>query len=334
MKKIFLLILCLFLVGCSKENTNNNIIKDFQKSVEKSKSYHLAGKMELNSSEDTFNYEIDVIYLKDDYYKVKMVNTTNNHEQIILKNAEGLYVITPSLNKSFKFDSTWPDNSSQGYILSSLIKDIENDKNVKVKDNIIEVKVDYPNNKELKYQKIYLTEKGELSKVEVYGDSDLPSIKIEFNTVDLNARVSKDEFNLDNYINEDSCEEEENCESKTTMSNIKDAIYPLYMPSNTYLNSSEVVNGDNESRVILTFSGEKNFVIVEQGAKVENNHEIIPVYGEPLMLNDTIAALSNNSIYWTSGNIDYYLASNDLSITEMVEIASSLGNSRVTLATK
>ena len=52
------------------------------------------------------------------------------------------------------------------------------------------------------------------------------------------------------------------------------------------------------------------------------------------MLNDTIAALSSNSMYWTSGNVDYYLASNDLSIDEMVSIASSLGNSKTTLATK
>ncbi len=333
MKKILLLILCLCVVGCSKDNSNN-IIKDFTKSVEKAKSYHLVGTMELNAGEETFNYDIDVSYLKDDYYKVKMVNTTNNHEQIILKNTEGLYVITPSLNKSFKFDSTWPDNSSQGYILSSLVKDIENDKDAKVKDNIIEVKVDYPNNKDLKYQKIYLDKDKILSKVEVYSDGDLPNIKIEFNKVDLKANISKNEFDLENYINDDACENEENCETKTTMSNIKDAIYPLYMPSNTYLNSSEVINNDTDSRVILTFTGDKNFVIVEEGAKVESSHEIIPVYGEPLMLNDTIAALSSNSMYWTSGNIDYYLASNDLSIAEMVSIASSLGNTQSTLATK
>ena len=333
MKKILLLLLCFCLVGCSKE-TSSNVIKDFKKSIQKSSSYHLVGTMELNAGEDNFNYDLDVSYLKDDYYKVKMVNTTNNHEQIILKNSEGLYVITPSLNKSFKFDSNWPDNSSQGYILSSLIKDIDNDKDVKVKDNIIEAKVDYPNNKDLKYQKIYLTKDNKLSKVEVYGDSDLPRIKIEFTTVDLKANFNKEEFNLENYISDDACENEENCQSKTSMSNIEDAIYPLYMPSNTYLNSSEVVNSDTDSRVILTFTGDKNFVIIEEGAKAEDTHEIIPVYGEPLMLNDTIAALSNNSMYWTSGNIDYYLASNDLSVAEMVSIASSLGNTQATLATK
>ena len=61
-----------------------------------------------------------------------MTNKSNNHEQIILKNKEGLYVITPSLNKSYKFESTWPDNSSQAYILSSIIKDIKDDKNATV----------------------------------------------------------------------------------------------------------------------------------------------------------------------------------------------------------
>lgn len=61
------------------------------------------------------------------FYKVVLVNQTNNHEQVILKNKEGLYVVTPSLNKSFKFDSVWPENSSQAYLLQNLVTDIKND---------------------------------------------------------------------------------------------------------------------------------------------------------------------------------------------------------------
>ena len=166
MKKILLLLLCFCLVGCSKE-TSSNVIKDFKKSIQKSSSYHLVGTMELNAGEDNFNYDLDVSYLKDDYYKVKMVNTTNNHEQIILKNKDAVYVLTPALRKSFKFQSEWPSNNSQSYILQNLILFIKYDKDVKVKDNIIEAKVDYPNNKDLKYQKIYLTKDNKLSKVEV-----------------------------------------------------------------------------------------------------------------------------------------------------------------------
>ena len=37
--------------------------------------------------------------------------------------------MTPSLNKSFKFQSDWPYNSSQAYIMSSILKDLEDDDN-------------------------------------------------------------------------------------------------------------------------------------------------------------------------------------------------------------
>ena len=50
--------------------------------------------MEILSNEETFTYSIEANYLKGDYYKVTLVNQTNNHEQIILKNSDGVYVMT------------------------------------------------------------------------------------------------------------------------------------------------------------------------------------------------------------------------------------------------
>lgn len=338
-KKLLVCILvvgCFFMTGCFKKG-QKDIVKDFAKKIEKSKGYHLTGNLEIVNNEETYRYAVDVSSGSNERFRVSLKNKTNNHEQIILRNNEGVYVLTPSLNKSFKFESSWPDNSSQGYILSSIIKDIENDKEVEVqkeKDNyIIKSKVNYPNNSDLKYQKIYLDKDLNLKKVEVYSEADLPKIIIEYTKYDLKASVNKDEFDLKKYIKEGACEESP-CDEKTVMSSTDNAIYPLYMPSNTFLSSSEVVNSENDARVILTFSGDKNFVIIEQSSVLNNDHEIVPVYGEPLMLNDTIAALSNNSMYWTKNDVDYYLASDDLTTDEMVFIASSLGNAKSTIATK
>lgn len=337
MKKIFMFLVSILLLGGCGNKNNQNAIKEFKDSVDKAKSYKLVGNMKLQNDEETFTYNIEVNFLKDNYYKVEMVNTTNNHKQIILRNDDGLYVITPSLNKSFKFESTWPDNSSQSYILSSLVKDIHNDNEATVTNEndyiVIKSKVNYPNNEDLKYQKIYLDTNYNLKKVEVYSEADLPKIILELRDVDLKAGLKEDIFKLENYVKNEECTGE-NCETKETMSNLEAAIYPLYMPSNTYLSSSEVVNKEDENRVILTFSGDKNFVIVEENANVNSEHEIIPVYGEPLMLNDTIAALSSNSMYWTSNNIDYYIVSDDLSVSEMIFVASSLGNAQSTIAGK
>ncbi len=333
MKKVFVLFASiLLLMGCGRKS-NIDVAKEFTNKLDKVKSYKIAGNLEIQNDEEIFKYSINVNYLEKNYYMVEMTNTSNEHKQIILRNDEGLYVITPSLNKSFKFESSWPDNSSQSYILSSIVNDLNKDSEKEIQKidegYIIKTKVNYPNNEELKYQKLYLTKSFDLSRVEVYNDNDIVKIKVEFNDIDLKAGLDKKIFNLDNYIKDECTDCDKNSENdKKTMSNVNSAIYPLYMPSNTYLKDSEVISTEDNSRVILTYSGEKNFVLVEEGAVINSSHEIIPVYGEPIMLNDTIAALSTNSMYWTSNDVDYYMVSDDLSISEMVFIATSLNNSK------
>ena len=56
----------------------------------------------------------------------------------------------------------------------------------------------------------------------------------------------------------------------------------------------------------------------------------IPIYGDPIMMNGTVAALSGNSLYWTIDNVDYYLAGSDLSTNELISVANSISNTIVT----
>lgn len=381
MKKLALLALGLMLVitGCGKK-TPEDLISKFEKNVSDAKSYTLKGNMEILSNEETFTYSLEANYLKDSFYKVTLVNQTNNHEQIILKNNDGVYVVTPTLNKSFKFQSEWPNNSSQSYILASLVNDIKNDEESLLTEQndgyVLKTTVNYPNNSDLSYQNIYFDKDMNLQKVEVYDSNDTVIIKVVFSSIDLKADLEESDFALENLIDttednqEDSSSstndnntdtspndtntnantqnntdttsdenntspncEDEDCETKS--SNILDTvIYPLYIPSETYLSNSEKIDTDEGNRVILTFAGEKNFVLIEEAASVSSDFEIIPVYGDPIMLSDTIAAKSANSLYWTSSNVSYYLTSNDLSTEEMVTIAESLGNTKIVSANK
>lgn len=343
MKKFAILSLVIILLtsGCGKKSPEDLVAK-FTSSIENSKSYLLKGNMEILSNEETFTYSLEVSFLKDNFYKVNLVNQTNNHEQIILKNNEGVYVVTPALNKSFKFQSDWPNNSSQSYILSSLVKDIKNDEEKTIentdKGHIIRTKVNYPNNKELTYQKIYFDKNMNLESIEVYNSEDIVTIKAVFSKLDLKASLEESDFALDKLIDvnktndKEECTNEE-CDEKT--SNIIDnIIYPLYIPRETYLSNSEKVDTDTGNRVILTFAGDKNFILIEEAASVSSDFEVIPVYGEPVMLSDTIAAKSANSLTWTSEGLSYYLTSSDLSTDEMVTIAESLGNTKSVAGTK
>ena len=96
MKKILniLMILGIFLMsGCSSKN-ESSILKDLENKINNANSYYLEGTMEIINHEDTYNYDVKVSYQKQDYYKIELINKLNNHEQVILRNDDGVYVVT------------------------------------------------------------------------------------------------------------------------------------------------------------------------------------------------------------------------------------------------
>lgn len=326
-KYIILPIMLLLITGCTlKQETTTK--ENFIKTYGKKDTYLVKGTMEINSNEDTFTYDITAAR-ENTNYRVDLKNNINNHEQIILRSNDEVYVVTPSLNKSFKFQSEWPDNGSQGYLIDSLVNDVKNDSESTIETNqetsIITTKVNYPNNITLEKEKIYLDKDNQITKVEVLDTDNNIKITVKFNSIDFKPTFKKDYFDLDTLI-DTTVTKEENV-SKT----IDEIIYPLYLPTNTYLNTKDTVTTDEGNRIILTFTGDSPFTLVEEKATIKEEFEIIPVYGEPLMLSDTYGALSSNSLYWTSNNIDFYLSSDKLSATELMTIAQSISGTTLTV---
>ena len=335
MKRILFILVSLFLLtGCGSVD-KDKVINSFVDDVESSKSYKLLGDMEIYNDEDTYTYEMEVYYMDDNYFKVNMLNTINKNKQVILRDKESVYVVTPSLNKSYKFTSEWPYNSSQAYILNTLVEDINNDSDIKFeeleKEYVLEVDVNYPNNGDLKYQKLYFNKNLELTGVDVFDNDDILSISVKFRSIDYKAGLDKEEFNIDKVmesecINSEDGSDEVNgeIEESEETTKLEDIIYPLYIPADTYLKDKETINTENGERVILTFNGAKNFVLIEESSYVNSEFETVPVYGDPLMITDTIGVVSSNSLSWSDNEVNYYLASNDMSTDEILTIANSL----------
>ena len=336
MKKVLLsilLVLTLSLTGCGKKG-ESYVINELSKKIEKSTSYYIEGKMELMNNEDIYEYDVKVSYKKGDYYKVDLTNTKNNHEQVILRNDEGVYVVTPSLNKSFKFQSDWPYNNSQSYLVSSLLEDIKEDTNKiyeEVNDGyVITTKVNYPNNQKLVNQKIYVDKNIDIKKVEVLDTNNNVQIKMEFNKIDLNSEFKDDYFKLNTLITETKEEVKDNKDTKTNeektkeTAKLEDIIYPMYLPSNTYLTNKEKVDKNDGERMILTFDGDSSFMLIEETVSMPSEHEIIPTYGELELMSDSIAVVNDNSVNWISNGVEYYVISDVISKNELLDVARSI----------
>lgn len=322
MKKIFcLLVVFLLVVGCSSKN-ESGILKELTKKIEKAETYDLVGKLEMINNENSYLYDVSVSYEAKDNFKVSLNNQTNNHTQLILKNEDGVYVLTPSLNKSFKFQSEWPYNNSQSYILQVLLDDIKNDDDRVFEEvengYIFTTKVNYSNNPTLKKQKIYLDGDINFSKVEVFDENDNVKITMTFDSIDYDKEFEDDYFTLDYNVKESNLTD--------VSSKIDEIIYPMYLPVNTTLTSQDKVSKSDGERVILTFSGDKPFTFVQETINRTEELTTVLSYGEPTLIGDVIASLSDNSISWISNGVEYYIVSEVLNEEELVEIASSISS--------
>ena len=371
MKKIFLFLclICILLTGCGKAN-DKEVLKEFVSKVSGANSYYLSGTMELVNNEDIYNYNIQVSYKKDDFYKIELVNVVNDHKQVILRNNEGVYIVTPSLNKSFKFQSDWPYNNSQVYLLSSLLDDINNDENrtfkVEGDDYVFISSVNYPNNEKLVNQKIYFGKDNLPTKVEVMDADSNVQIRMVFDKIDLKTEFNDTYFDLNSILDTNSTTddkkdtndssgnnntsnndkkdttntsnndgtnqspdntkpEDNNTDNKTKeTATIDDIIYPMYLPTNTYLTSTERVATEDGERLILTFTGDSSFVLMEEVAKYSNKPEIIPTYGDVELIGSSLAVINDNSANWFDNGIEYYIVSDVMKTDELLQVVKSI----------
>lgn len=375
-KKLLFLIMIIgvfAISGCGK-TSESDVIKDLTKKINDSKAYYVEGTLEIVNNEDVYTYNVNVSYKEKDNYKVSLVNTVNNHEQIILRNSDGVYVVTPRINKSFKFQSDWPYNNSQVYLLGPLLDDITNDANrtfEKVNDGSkIIVAANYPNNSKLVKQEILLDKSNNIKKVTVFDNNGTAQITMKFNKIDLNSKFNDNYFDLkqiidikedntdnttnrennsdenknttDNKVednsttennntnvnenkntNENKNEDKKSSETKQT-SSIENVIYPMYIPANTYLSNKEKVSKDDGERLILTFDGDNPFMLIEETVTYEKEHLIVPTYGELEVMASTVAIVNDNSVNWIDNNIEYYVVSDKLSKSELLNIARSI----------
>ena len=349
MKKIiFGLMFVILLAGCGK-NSKESILKEWSKKVDSYDNYLMQGTLEIYRNEDLYTYKLESAYMKEDNYRVSLTNKTNNHEQIIIRNKNGVYVVTPSLNKSFKFQSEWPYNNSQIYLLQPIISDLENDSKLsfeeKNKTYIFSSKVNYINDKNLIKQKVYLSKDLILKKVEVIDDNNNTIMLLKVNKFKTNNNFDNNYFKVvDNYSNNNkqidnntNKEEKSNIkkediennkeENKTKKTSVNDEIlYPMYVPVNTYLNTQDVMKLDNGSRTILTFSGNSPFTLMQSPI---SNDTINYLNADPVMVLDKVGAVGKNEVSWIDDNKEYYVTSEVLSSNELVKIAESMSVAQI-----
>ncbi|PFA68641.1 DUF4367 domain-containing protein [Bacillus sp. AFS015802] len=334
-KKLVILVmamLAVFALAACGQKSKEDVTKDLKAKVEDMKGYKADAKMTLQVGDEPQTYDVEVWHNDPNYYRVALKNATKDQSQMILRNDEGVFVLTPALNKSFRFQSNWPENSSQAYLYESLVKDVLEDKEATFKETkshyVFTTKTRYQNSQMLPTQEIAFNKKDLTpASVNVLDSDKNPLVKVEFSKMDMKAAFDKKDFDMKKNMTGARLE-------VPVTANVQDTeftvLYPMSEITGTELIEEKEMATDTGKRVILTYDGEKSFTIVqEKSAVVPTMTVSTSLKGELVDLGFTVAAMTDQSIRWTNNGVDYMLASNDLTPSEMVMVAQSVQGSMV-----
>lgn len=310
MRKIFIMILMFvgLLSGCKNKEVRKD---DVVKYLEKLESYSLVCDMSMKKNNQDINMEISVDYVKPDYYKVGF---GNDMKQVIVKNEKGVFVITPNLNKEFKFDGSWPNNNPSVYLLNSVCNAIK-DKDVTITSSeneiTLECEITHKTNSKITKMKYICDKKYTPLKIVFCGVDNKEIVVGVIKNFKANPTITLDNFSEEKYLKKDLPEKE------NTTSLILEAGYTI---EGNQLESS--VN--EETSTILCYKGDKPYTIVVNKVNIYPEVVVMEEYSEVVVLNDGLGFVKENSLRFFHDDYEVTIYSDYLSIEEFEAISMNL----------
>ena len=124
--KFFGAIVIVMLLAACGDKSQQSVVKDLEKTW-KNASYELSATMEIKTGSEPRLYNVNVWHTKPDFYRVEIKENNKEDAQIIVKNKDGVFLMSTSSNKTYEFQSDWPKKNSQSYLIGTLAEDIAAD---------------------------------------------------------------------------------------------------------------------------------------------------------------------------------------------------------------
>jgi len=328
---VFLLVLSVALTGCFGTKTPEDVVGDLSSTLDKMAGYKTNAVLTLSTGSTPQEYDVQVWYAKPTNYRVALTSKQRNITQIILRNDEGVFVLTPHLNKSFRFQSGWPENNGPLYLYETLARSIieDTDRQLKMdeKQYVFEVKANYSGNRSLTKQKIWLTEEFKPTRAEIMDENMNTLVEIKFTDFTFNPEFDKDAFDKDRNMTGalpaiPTMGQPEG--PKKQPSSQFGVIQPTYAPQGVNLDGIEPVKRNGEQVVVLEYKGAYNYRLIESRPTATT---VTYEQGMPIDLGFTIGVLTETgdqkrALTWELDGVEFTLTG-DLPEEEMVKVANS-----------
>src|SRR5690625_395379 len=116
---LMLVVVAVVLAACGTPS-KESVMKKLSGKWNDTKGYELQATMEIKTGAEPRVYDVEVWHTKPDFYRVNVTQDGSGDSQMIVRNEDGVFVVAPSLGKTYKFQSDWPEQNSQAYLIGAL----------------------------------------------------------------------------------------------------------------------------------------------------------------------------------------------------------------------
>ncbi|HIW35007.1 MAG TPA: outer membrane lipoprotein carrier protein LolA [Candidatus Paenibacillus intestinavium] len=198
-----ILSMVLVLSACGTKDAES-VVKDLDKFLNSMEGYSGTGTMTLHNGQQPQVYQVEVSYAKPEAYRIKLTNADKDITQIVLRNDEGVFVLTPKQNKVFRFQSDWPQKNGQVYLYQTLVQSIllDGSRQFTTTDDayVFDVMAKY-NSTSLARQKIWLSQDDyKPMQVEVSDTNATVLVDVKFDTFEFNPTFTEGFFKTESNM--------------------------------------------------------------------------------------------------------------------------------------
>jgi hypothetical protein len=237
---------------------------------------------------------------------------------VIVRNGNGMFVVSPSLQKVFRFNGNWAQNQGHIYLYDQLLQQLSTDKNVKLAKQGGDYRFTLPATQGgdiVSRQEVTINAQNyQPKKVVLFDKDDTAIVTLEFTSFKTGVKYSNTDFDPHKIATSST---------KATMANVSDN-FAWVAPDETLGDSLDVERQDSATSALLRYTGDHTFTLAESipgpGVAGVPAGELVDLYGVPALY---YGSNDSHQLTWLNNGYEFSLSSGKLSLEQMKAVAIS-----------
>ncbi|MCY0887909.1 MAG: outer membrane lipoprotein carrier protein LolA [Alicyclobacillaceae bacterium] len=316
-------------VGCGTpmgEKSVANKLETHVKTLDQS-NYKSTATMTVQMDNGSQTYTVETWYESPDVYRIALGDANKQVHQIIVHNDQGMFIVSPSLGKVFRFNGSWAQNQGHIYLYNQLLQQIIDGKDVQFSRSSGQYNFELPvtpASDVVARERIQLEAKTLKPQMVTLLDKQLkPVVTLKYTSFQTGVKFSTSDFNPQSIV-------ANNGTVKTTMAEgnpdslASTSPFGYIEPTAEFGDKLADMWQTSETDTILRFTGNHPFTLEEwrptSGVSGIPDGELLNLYGVPAVYVDGGTA---HQLLWTKDGVEFSLTSSTLSMDEMEDVAMS-----------